>query len=89
MVAIKLLIDKGSGFYDLQGREGDIVLRSEPFTVMALARGTKSSNPALLIRIELPDNKVLVQETSAAAWVAIARSLSAKFKLKFDANEGR
>ena len=80
MPVIKLILDGDNAFFDLQGREeSDIIHRTEPFTVAALAWGTKSGHPGLAIRIALPDNKVLIQETSMAAWLAVARALEGKF----------
>ena len=79
MPVIKLILDGDNAFFDLQGRESDIIHRTEPFTVAALARGMRSGHPSLVIRIDLPEKKVLIQETSVAAWLAVARALEGKF----------
>lgn len=79
MPVIKLILDGDRAFFDLQGRESDIIHRKEPFTVAAPARGMKPGHPILAIRIDLPDKKVLIQETSVAAWLAVARALEGKF----------
>ena len=80
MPVIKLILNGERAFSDLLGKEkGDIIHRKGPFTVAALARGMKSGHPSLAIRIDLPDNKVLIQETSVAAWLAVARALEGKY----------
>ncbi|GAH63716.1 unnamed protein product, partial [marine sediment metagenome] len=81
MPVIKLILDGDNAFSDLQGREeSDIIHRTGPFTVAALVGGMKSGHPSLAIRIDLPDNKVLLQETSVAAWLAVARAIEVKFR---------
>jgi len=83
MPIIKLRLDGEGAFSDLLGRDNsDIIQRKAPFTVAALARGMKSGHPSLAIRIDLPEKKVLIQETSVAAWLAVARALEAKFGRK-------
>ena len=84
MPVIKLILDGDNAFFDLQGRESDIIHRTEPFTVAALARGMRSGHPSLAIRIDLPEKKVLIQETSVAAWLAVARTLEGKFGRKLN-----
>ena len=84
MPAINLILDGDGAFFDLQGREGDIIHRKAPFTVVALPRGMRSGHPSLAIRIDLPEKKVLIQETSVAAWLAVARTLEGKFGRKLN-----
>lgn len=84
MPIIHLILDGDNAFFDLQGREADIIHRTAPFTVAALARGMKSGHPSLAIRVDLPDNKVLIQETSVAAWLAVARALEGKYARKLN-----
>jgi len=79
MPTIRLIMDGDSAFFDLQGRESDVIHRTGPFTVAALARGMRSGHPSLAIRIDLPEKKVLIQETSVAAWLAVARALEGKY----------
>ena len=91
MPVIKLILDGDNAFFDLQGRESDIIHRTGPFTVVALARGMKSGHPSLAIRIDLPEKKVLIQETSVAAWLAVARALEGKYgrKLNKQGSQGK
>lgn len=53
-----------------------------------LAKGMRSGHPSLAIRIDLPDNKVLIQETSVAAWLAVARALEGKFGRQLSNRKG-
>ena len=82
MPIIKLLLDGDGAFTDLQGREGDIIHRTGAFQVAALPQGMRSGHPSLVIRIDLPEKKVLIQETSVAAWLAVSRALEAKYGRK-------
>lgn len=82
MPVIRLILNGDAAFFDLQGREDDVIHRTGPFTVAALAKGMKSGHPSLAIRVNLPDKKVLIQETSVAAWLAVARALEGKFSHK-------
>ena len=86
MPIIKLILNGERAFADLQGRPKDIIHRKGPFTVAALASGMTSGHPSLAIRIDLPENKVLIQETSVAAWLAVARALEGKYGRKLNKN---
>ncbi len=86
MTVIKLILKGESAFSDLIGRPKDIIHLKSPFTVAALASGMKSGHPSLAIRIDLPENKVLIQETSVAAWLAVARVLEVKYGRKLAKN---
>ena len=92
MPIIKLILEGDGAFSDLIGKEkSDIIHRKAPFTVASLAKGMKSGHPTLAIRIDLPDNKVLIQETSVAAWLAVARALEGKYgrKLNKQGSQGK
>jgi len=87
MPIIKLILNGEGAFSDLIGKaKGDIIHRKATFTVAALASGMKSGHPSLAIRIDLPENKVLIQETSVAAWLAVARALEGKYGRKLNKN---
>lgn len=83
MPVIKLILEGDNAFRDLQGRKAsDIIHLTGPFTVAALPKGMKSGHPSLAIRVDLPGKKVLILETSVAAWQAVARALEAKYGRK-------
>lgn len=84
MPIIKLILDGDNAFFDLAGRESDIIHRTTPFTVVSLPRGMRAGHPSLAIRVGLPEGKVLIQETSVAAWLAVARALEGKFGRKLN-----
>jgi len=85
MPIINLKLNGERAFSDLQGKEkGDIIHRKAAFTVASLAKGMKSGHPSLAIRIDLPEGKVLIQETSVAAWLAIAAALEMRFGRKLN-----
>jgi len=91
MPVIKLILNGESAFLDLQGRASDIIHRKATFTVASLARVVKSGHPSLALRFDLPEGKVLIQETSVAAWLAVARALEVKFgrKLNKQGSQGK
>ena len=76
---ICLILKGDSAFKDMAGKEEAIIHLTGPFTVAALERGMRSGNPSLSIRIDLPDGRVVVQETSMRMWLTVARALEAKF----------
>lgn len=87
MPIIKLKLNGEGAFFDLIGRDkSDIIHRKAPFTVAALAKGMKSGHPSLAIRIDLPEKKVLIQETSVAAWLAVARAIEERYGHKLAKN---
>lgn len=90
MPIIKLILNGERAFSDLLDKEkSNIIHRKAPFTVASLARGMKSGHPSLAIRIDLPEEKVLIQETSVAAWLAVARVLEGKYGRKLNKQGGQ
>lgn len=77
---IHVLLDGDGAFEDLQGKETQVIhLADKPFTVAALAQGTTSGNPSVVIRIDLPDGRVVLQETTAKLWLTVAAALRGRF----------
>lgn len=76
---IRLILEGDGAFKDLADKEERVIHLTGPFTVAALERGMRSGNPSLSIRIDLPDGRVVVQETSMRMWLTVARALEGKF----------
>ena len=49
------------------------------FTIAALEKGMKSGAPSVAIRIDLPDGRTVIQETSLKLWYTATRALKDKF----------
>jgi hypothetical protein len=79
MTMIHLLLEGDGAFRDLQGKEDQVIHLTAPFTVAALDRGTTGGNPSVMIRIDLPDGRVVLQETTAKLWFTVARALRGRF----------
>ena len=77
---IHLLLEGDGTFRDLQGKEDQVIhLADKPFTVAALDQGTAGGMPSVMIRLDLPDGRVVLQETTARLWITVARTLLAKW----------
>jgi hypothetical protein len=48
--------------------------------VGALPRGTASGQPAIIVRMDPPDGKFLIGQTSLKAFVSAARAFAAKYE---------
>lgn len=79
MPIIRVLLEGDGAFKDLQGREKDVIHLTGDFTVAALAKGMISGKPSVMIRIDLPDGRVVLQETSYALWMTASAALRGKF----------
>lgn len=80
MTMIHLVLEGDGAFRDLQGKEDRVIhLSDKPFTVAALDQGTTGGMPSVVIRLDLPDGRVVLQETTARLWVTVARALRGKW----------
>ena len=80
MTMIHLLLEGDGAFADLQGKEDQVIdLADKPFTVAALDKGTIRGMPSVMIRLDLPDGRVVLQQTTAQLWIAVARALRGKW----------
>ena len=80
MTMIHLLLDGDGAFRDLQGKEDQVIdLADKPFTVAALDQGTAGGNPSVMIRLDLPDGRVVLQQTTAKLWITVARALRGRW----------
>ena len=76
MTMIHISLEGDGVFADLQGKEHLVIdLADKPFTVAALDRGTTGGMPSVVIRLDLPDGRVILQQTTARLWVTVARAL--------------
>jgi hypothetical protein len=80
MTMIHIILEGDGAFKDLQGKEDKVIhLADQPFTVAALDRGTFGGRPSVMIRLDLPDGRVVLQQTTARLWITVARALRGKW----------
>ena len=80
MTMIHLLLEGDGAFRDLQGKEDLVIdLADKPFTVAALDQGTIGGMPSVMIRLDLPDGRVVLQQTTARLWITVARALRGRW----------
>ena len=77
MHAIHLVLEGEGAFADLADR-GIIELDGD-FTIACLADGMESGRPSVAIRIDLPDGRVVIQETSMRLFLAAADGMRGRF----------
>lgn len=76
---IHLILNGDGAFSDLAGKEESVIHLTGPFTIAALERGMTSGNPSLALRFDLPDGKVVIQETSVSAFLTAAAGIMGRF----------
>lgn len=81
MNGIKIIIDGEGCWPDIAEKivDGDLIHLSNGnvIEIAMLRGGTKSGKPSLSIRIDLPDGKVVIAETTLELFVAAARAFEA------------
>ena len=76
---IRLILDGDGAFSDLAGHEDRIIHLTGVFTIASLEKGMVGGAPSIAIRIDLPDGKTVIQETSVRAFMTAAEALKAKY----------
>jgi hypothetical protein len=68
----------------------DIATGGLPFTdlgeswkVAVLERGMRSGDPSVALRLDLPDGRILIAQTSVAAWIAATAAMRGAFPEAF------
>lgn len=81
MLGLDLNLDGDGAWPDLLGRMDQVVHLREGTTlrVSVLAGGMTSGKPSIGIRLDLPDGRVVIAETSARLFVTTARAIEARF----------
>lgn len=62
---------------ELRGVE--VIHVTDPIGITALPGGMQSGATSIMLRVDLPDGRVVLAETSLALFVAAVRALQAKF----------
>jgi len=80
MTMLRVILEGEGAFEDLKGKEDKIIHLTGPFTIAALEGGMEPSGmPSVAIRIDLPDGRTVIQETSLKLWYTATRAFKGKF----------
>lgn len=85
MSTLIIKLDGDEAWPDLQDKEIiHLGNGAPPIQVAVLEGGMKSGRPSVAFRIDLPDGKVVIAETTARLFCAAARAIMAKYPNLFD-----
>lgn len=82
MISMTVSLEGDGAWPDLQYRPTDIIHLSndaKPIRVVVLNGGMETGRPSLAMRIDLPDGKVVVAETSARLFCSAAKLIMSKY----------
>ncbi len=76
---IHLRLEGDAAFSDLADKTERVIHLTGSFTIAALEAGMTSGRPSLALRIDLPDGRVVIQETSVRLFLSAADAIRARF----------
>lgn len=80
MIALTIKLDGDGAWPDLGHRtEAGLVLEARSIEIAGLAGGMASGKPSVMIRIDRPDGRVTIAETSLALLLTAADALKARY----------
>ena len=83
MPSIDLNLDGDNAWPDLKGRKGDPFIyevpKDSPLQMATFPSGMKSGRASAMIRVDLPDGKVILIETSVACFLTAAAAMRGRF----------
>lgn len=89
MIAMTIILDGDNAWPDLKDKEIiHLANGARPVQVAVLPGGLRSGRPSVALRLDLPDGRVVVAETTARLFVSAARAISARYPNLFDDSEG-
>ena len=84
MLALTVILDGEGCWPDLQEKRDEYkvihVANDGEIQVAALSGGTTSGRPSVMIRIDLPDGRVVLAETSMRLFLGAAAAFSARYR---------
>jgi hypothetical protein len=85
MPSIDLRLDGDNCWPDLVAKfaEGTANVSSAPLGVATLAGGMESGRPSVMLRIDLPDGKVALCETSLDLWLNATAAMRGRYEEAF------
>lgn len=82
MPTLSIILDGDGAFPDLKDKE--IIHITTPFAVCRLKSGMASGEDSVMIRIDLPDGRVVMAETSMALFQSAARAFIGRAEFEKD-----
>lgn len=84
MIALRVILDGDGAHPDLDGKVGtDAVIHlgndAPPISVTVLEGGTVSGQPSIMLRLDLPDGRTVLAETSWRLLAAASRAIAARY----------
>jgi hypothetical protein len=79
MLALNIILGGDSAWPDLLDQRENIINVTTPIGITALAGGMTSGKASVALRIDLPDGRVVIAETSLALFLTAAKVFEAKY----------
>ena len=79
MIAMNIILEGDNAWPDLQGKDIIHLRDGPPIQVAVLDGGMTSGRPSVAMRIDLPDGRSVIAETSARLFATAARAIMAKY----------
>lgn len=80
MIGFDLKLHGDGAFEDLRGQEHRVIhIADQMIGLATLEGGMQSGMPSCMLRIDLPDGRVVLFETSARAFVTAAKAIEARY----------
>jgi len=77
MIKLEVILDGDGAWPDLANKK--IIRVTQGIQIAGLSRGMTSGAPSVSIRIDLPDGRTVIAETSLKLFVGAAEALKAKY----------
>ena len=77
MIPLTIVLDGDNAWPDLYNRD-DVIHATSSIQIAVLEQGMESGRPSVTIRIDLPDGRTVLAQTSARLFCQAARILMAK-----------
>jgi uncharacterized protein (UPF0371 family) len=84
MLMMDVNLNGDNAWPDLQGKEDSIIELEKMIQVAVLDRGMTSGKPSVCFRLNLPDGKVVLAQTSARLFCTAAKMIMAKYPDLFE-----
>lgn len=80
MIAMNIILDGDCAWPELAGKYiVHLAGGAKPIQVAVLAGGRPSGRPSVALRLDLPDGRIVVAETSARLFVAAAKAIEGRY----------
>lgn len=89
MIPMTIILDGDNAWPDLKDKDiVHLANGAKPVQVAVLPGGLRSGRPSVALRIDLPDGRVVIAETTARLFVTAARAIMARYPDLFDDSKG-